>query len=583
MMERKGKKLYNLPFFIGLLTIFATVLPYLILGQDAIVTYHDQLDGELIAYRLQAKHLFDGGALPEFLGGASKTALVPPAPACVLLFLWGDGLTGLAVMQLLGSLCGYLGMYLLVKRQTKMPFLGMIMGILYGYLPFLPVYGLTQYGLPLLLFCILEAEEGKHRLLAFLYGAFFALNSSLVLAGFAVLGVMAFWMLIRYLWKKRAAALKNCLAMWLMMLGIYVIENIRLFAQMLGRGSLSHKAEYQLVPENIFSSFWNAFWQGGQHSEDFHNIFLGFTVLVAVFALIWLYRQPKVRKRADGGNLLSQLKVMGICTGCNALFAMAAALWNGDGGIFLRSHMQALGAFQMERFLWLAPCLWYLSFGCSLGILAALWKQGLKGSVGVLALCGAVTLCGTGWQVFLSGDLKPNLQKMINPDYELMSYRDYYAIGVLSQVEDFLEEREGVSKEEYRVVSLGIDPAAALYHGFYCLDGYSNNYSLDYKHMFRKAVLPELAKSEYLTDYFDHWGNRCYLFSAECPGYYTVEKGGFYFSDYEVNTQALREMGGKYLFSAAYIANAGEQGLTLLREEAFETEDSYYRIFVYQF
>ncbi len=94
-------------------------------------------------------------------------------------------------------------------------------------------------------------------------------------------------------------------------------------------------------------------------------------------------------------------------------------------------------------------------------------------------------------------------------------------------------------------------------------------------------IEPELAKSEYLTEYFDGWGNRCYLFSAECPGYYTIEKGGFYFQDYQLNREALAELGGSYLFSAAYILNAEEQGLSLLREEPFETMDSYYRIFVY--
>lgn len=597
MTAPKGEKLHNLLFLAGLLAIFAIAVPYLILGQDAIVTYHDQLDGEFIAYQLQAKHLFENGGLPEFLGGASKTALIPPAPACVLLFLFEDGFAALAVMQLLGSLCGYLGMYLLLKRETQIPWIGVIMGILYGYLPFLPVYGLTQYGLPLLLFCILEAKEGKHLKAAFLYAALFALNSSLVLAGFAVLGAMALWLLIVYLKKLRKKeskpGLKNCLLMWFLMLGIYVVENVGLFAQMFlqGQYSLSHKAEYQLLPENIIHGFWNAFLQGGQHSGDAHGTFLWVIVIAAVFALVLVCRQPEVFRQENAGSIPAQLKVIGICVGCNALFASAAALWNGTPGIFLRSHMQVLGAFQVERFLWLAPCLWYLSFGCSLGILVELWKQGIfskKGKAagvfaGALTLCMAAVLCQTSWKVFLAGNLKPNLQKIINPDYPLMSYRDYYAIGVLSQVEDFLEEREGVSKEGYRVVSLGIDPAAALYHGFYCLDGYSNNYSLTYKHAFRKALEPELKKSEYLTDYFDNWGNRCYLFSAECPGYYTIEKGGFFFSNYELNTEALRELGGKYLFSAAYIANAEEQGLTLLREEGFETEDSYYRIFVYEF
>ena len=87
-----------------------------------------------------------------------------------------------------------------------------------------------------------------------------------------------------------------------------------------------------------------------------------------------------------------------------------------------------------------------------------------------------------------------------------MSFRDYYAIDVLDQVQEYLYDNFGERPEDYRVVSLGIDPAAALYHGFYCLDGYSNNYSLEYKHRFRKIIAPELAKSEYLEDNFDHWG-----------------------------------------------------------------------------
>lgn len=76
-------------FVVGFVAVLAMVVPYLILGTDAIFTYHDQLDGELIAYLLQAKRLFQGDILPEFMGGASKTELIPPAPLCVLLFLPG--------------------------------------------------------------------------------------------------------------------------------------------------------------------------------------------------------------------------------------------------------------------------------------------------------------------------------------------------------------------------------------------------------------------------------------------------------------------------------------------------------------
>ena len=211
-------------------------------------------------------------------------------------------------------------------------------------------------------------------------------------------------------------------------------------------------------------------------------------------------------------------------------------------------------------------------------------KKSRKGSAIALFMAAVAFLFTmiTAGKILLSSNLKPNLQKVVNRNYAAMSFRDYYAIDVLDQVQEYLKEQCGEELEEYRVVSLGIDPAAALYHGFYCLDGYSNNYSLEYKHRFREIIAPELEKSGYLTDSFDHWGNRCYLFSAECPGYYTVQKGGFYFQDYEINVESLRQLGGRYLLSAAYIDHSEETGLELVCPEAFETEDSYYRIYLYR-
>lgn len=582
-------------FAMGILAVMFMGLPYFLLGQDSIVTYHDQLDGELIAYLLQAKHLFAGDMLPEFMNGVYKTALIPPAPAFVLLFCVFDGFWGLVVMQLLGSLCGYIGMYLLVTRiamDTKteslkriiLPLVAMTIGVLYAYLPFLPVYGLAQYGLPLLLWCFLQAKSGKYIKTAYIYGAVYALCSSLVLVGFGVLGAVAVWILWCF-WQKHCGRKKgvpinmypgHMTGIWATMLFLYVIENLALLKQTLGIGTqgdvLSHKAEYELLPKSFRSVLLEGFTQGGQHSVDSH-VYFWVTVLIVLAVGLFCRANKKL------------MAAIAVSVGCNFCFAVISAVWDSSIGVNLRLNLNALGAFQMNRLLWMSPCLWYLALACAV-LLALEMVKTVKGFRRGMAIAGgvflAMTLCITGGDILLRSNLKPNIQKLRNPEYAALSFRDYYAVGVLGQVENYIRETTGQEPADYRVVSLGIDPAAALYHGFWCLDGYSNNYPLDYKHSFRRIIEPELNKSDYLKQNFDDWGNRCYLFGAECPGYYTIEKNGFYFQDYSLNTEALKEMGGKYLFSAAYIANADETGLKLVREEPFETEDSYYRIFLYE-
>lgn len=589
-MNRKDKWLY----VTGAGILLLLLLPWFLLGESAVITYHDQLDGEMIAYILQAKHLGKGDVLPEFMHGAAKTALTLPAPASVLLFLGGHYEAALFVMQLLGSLIGYTGMFLLVGEITKKPFPALAAGGLYGALPLLPVYGLSQYGLPLLVWCILQLKKGKRTGFCLGYALFFALDSSLALVGFAVLAVTFVWILAEMgaQWRKKERPGIRLPLLWLMLLAGYLSTNLPLIAQILGGDGkmLSHKAEYALRAENFFSAWVQGILYGGQHSQDYHLSFLPWGGLVLVLSLRKEFRTERV------GQLR---RVMLGIIGCNVFFAMLAAFWNSAAGVYLRAQIGVLGAFQVERFLWLSPCMWYLFLGVSMALGAEYWNISMQKKPGVgkygndirksaykagCFLCGGVLLVSLGitsWQIVKNSDFKCNVQKLLNPEYPAMSYEDYYAIGVYEQVKAFMAEYTGQEQEEYRVVSLGIDPAAALYHGFYCLDGYSNNYSLEYKHLFRKIIAPALQESAYLQDYFDNWGNRCYLFGSECPGYYTIEKNGFYFSHLELDTQALSDLGGEYLFSAAYIANAEELGLLQLCEEPFETEDSYYCIWVY--
>lgn len=183
--------------------------------------------------------------------------------------------------------------------------------------------------------------------------------------------------------------------------------------------------------------------------------------------------------------------------------------------------------------------------------------------------------------VYYYSDFSKNLHRLRQGEsYARVTWNDFYAPEIFSQIDSFI----GREKSSYRTLSFGIYPDIALYNGFYCLDGYSNNYDLAYLYTFREIIEGELEKEESLRKYYDEWGCRCYVLSAELGiNNYLVHKGaGSKEIDLALNTDAAKKLGAQYLFSAVKISNAKELGMTLLREAPFETSDSYYAIYLYE-
>lgn len=78
-------------FISGLMIVIILYLPLTLLGKDTLIYIHDQLDGEVLSYILQAKH-FGEKEIPEFFGGATKASIVIPVPGMLILYgLLGGG------------------------------------------------------------------------------------------------------------------------------------------------------------------------------------------------------------------------------------------------------------------------------------------------------------------------------------------------------------------------------------------------------------------------------------------------------------------------------------------------------------
>lgn len=160
-----------------------------------------------------------------------------------------------------------------------------------------------------------------------------------------------------------------------------------------------------------------------------------------------------------------------------------------------------------------------------------------------------------------------------------MTWEQFYAEDVFGEIKADLDTRE--NGLDYKVASIGLHPAVALYNGFQTVDGYSVNYPLAYKHQFSEVIAEELKASPELFQYYWDWGSRCYVFSHELGRQYLFPKDSARaIGDLRINIEAFKEMDGKYIFSAVPILNAEDIGLS--EYGSYSTPNSYYKIYVYE-
>ena len=588
----------------GLVLSCLFMIPYFLLGGGSIVTYHDQLDGELFSYLLTAKYLFtDIRVYPEIMNGLPAAGAVPPAPLFVLLYAAFKPFTAFMISQWIIYLTAFLGMYLLLMRLTGREFISFSIAVIFMLMPFYPVYGLCIPGQPLLFFAVLALFDKERRsavsssfprkagyyfsadsIFYYLIIFFYGISSSLVLAGFACLLLLGGSALIHTITALRLKK-RGSLSLWfslIVLLTSYISVNSGLIRQVLFPGNtyISHKTEMMLSPQNFSDYFKEAFTTGISYAQSFHRVLF----ILMLFCLLLFFMNAVVKKESlfSGSDKLPLLKALRVLLFI-FLICLFYAFYHGHFITEIRNISGGiLKTFNLDRVCWLLPTAWCILAGYLLSFIAGLREH--KTAARSCSLClkyGIIsaTLGIWGITVLLHSPLRPNLSKLLKgEDYYALDWDRFFAEDIFSQIDSAI----GKPKDSYHVISIGIYPAAAAYNGFYCLDGYSNNYPLEYKHTFRRIMEDELEKSDYIRDFFDNWGNRCYITTAEQANYYTFEKKwNSVIYDLDLNTDVLKELDCRYVFSAAYLMNAEEKGLTLLREAPFETEGSWYHIYVY--
>jgi hypothetical protein len=557
------------PLLLAFLGLLLFTLPYGILLAHSYITIDDNLDAELNIPYLLGRHgvAFDydtSVVVPSIMNGLPRNALRSGLSPTIGLFALLPPWAAYLLHQALVRLLGLLGMYALLRREvlagSRTAGLAAALALCWAVLPLYTIYGLSVVGQPVLLLAFLGLQRGPARWWHWAIIGAFPLWSMFVFVGpfvLAALGGLWLW----DWWRTRRPSGAFLVGLALLLVGYLVVEWPLFYSLLMAKQFVPHRIEFDMTQLTVMG--WKAglrsaaqfFLFGQYHASRFLRVAMLLAVVVAVALAPAGQRAGRLRRFAPWLLALAALALF------SGFYPQLVAL--------AQTRLPLLVAFNFGRFHFLTPLLWFLLLALALRYLPGRWP------VAVLSL---QLLVGLG----MNTEWLNNLRELAGrPHPHEPNYTAYVAPALFREVRQAIEQQTGLAPAQYRVASLGLPPAVAQFNDFYTVDSYQNNYPLLYKHRFRPVIAGELAKSPELRRYFDAWGNRCYLFSAELGQNFRV--GAFpprVVRDFDFNAAAFRQLGGRYVLSAARLATPARSGLRLAG--VFGQPGAYWRIWLYE-
>ncbi len=541
----------------ALLVIVLYLSPLFILGENAHIRVHDNLDSNLAWYKVlsESGELFGAidAKIPQIMNGLPRNAFGSEFSIIVWLHSLFPTMVAYAMSQALTRFIAFFGMYILLKKHlitgSRSGWIRVGTSLAFALTPFWPSGMLSTLGMPLALWAFLNIRGKDHSWKNYLVLTLLPLYSSIVLGFFFFLVAMGFLWLTDLIRKKG----------W----------NITFLLSIVYMTVIFGMVEYRLVASFIFDS------EPNSRDEYFHarlplewvikltfkNFVLGHTHVMTVHALIILPITIFAFYIILTKKLWRQEKVYVFLFCLNFILSAWYAFWFYKGWVPLTERFHTLDTFNFARFHFLRPMVIYVGFALAIKII---WEHSdyAKKTLSIFIAVQIMVLMGFNEEI--THNKKP-------------SFKEFYSESLFREIKDHID----LPQEEYRVASIGLHPAIAQFNGFYTLDSYNNFYPLTYKHQFRQIIENELAKNKNIRIYFDEWGGRCYLFADELGKHYMFKKSSRKeLENLDLNMDAFKGLGGKYIFSAIPINNAEENGLVL--DRIFTKKGSVWKIYLYR-
>jgi hypothetical protein len=156
--------------YLAFILLIIYVSPLFILGENAHIRVHDNLDSNIAWYQVlkNSGQLFGSskGVIPQIINGLPRNAFGTEFSGIQWLYQLFPTMTAYALSQTITRIFAFIGMYLLLKKHfvrvhDASP-IRVWVSLAFALTPFWPSGMLSTLGMPLALWAFLNIREGKH-------------------------------------------------------------------------------------------------------------------------------------------------------------------------------------------------------------------------------------------------------------------------------------------------------------------------------------------------------------------------------------------------------------------------------------
>ena len=553
-VENKFEKLIYLECFLAI-CFFVAFNIYFIPSLESNIRIHDTFDGLFTSRHVlvNSGYFFDLNpetVVPGIMNGLPRGVMFRFTDITALLMLIFGSLPGFSLTFLIVRIVAFLGMYLFgrdyLKIKSEQKGILTLASVAFSCLPFFVIHGLTVSGIPFLIWSFFNLLLRKRVKVSFLVIVLFGLWSQMVLVGFHIILILSFIFLYWSFKEKKIHWLSFISILTLVF--VYIVSEYMLFyMHIFSKDYESSRAAFEKILglnyKGVVGGTFMSFFTGDYSTSNYFGYL--FIPLILVYAFL------TIRKREFYGD---EIGLMFFVVLLVSAFCINLLDWKGVAFFYERFPVARI--FNFKRFTSILPGFFFL-FILAVSIKINSRRNKLSHILTMLTLIILNIFIWRGNISYNNSGFK-NTGIKIEKE-EVVTFNQFFDPSLYHEI-----KMEMGKDSITNLIHFGLSPSPSKYAGIPVLDDYQGDYPKAYKIEFRKIIEKELNKSKKLEKYFDEWGSRCYLYSANQIEHKLTTRENMPFEPrLEIDLLQLKNMKCHYLLSKILIGNAKSLGLSI--------------------